>query len=183
MSAVVLNVEEKTGVARELCEQGRWSDVLAFAQKWHAENPTDYTSLYYVGLGFSGIGRFAEAETAYQRAVALEPSDFKVWNNLAGLLYENMQREAEGIRCMEQALKIDPGNKLGWSNLATMVGRMGQHDRAMAYADRAITLDPKFVEAYLHKGNAAQALGKKAVVREVCLALAAIAPENFRRAR
>ena len=64
-----------------------------------------------------------------------------------------------------------------------MVGRMGQHGKAMAYADRAIALDPKFVEAYLHKGAAARALGKKSVLKEVCLALASIEPDKFRRAR
>jgi tetratricopeptide (TPR) repeat protein len=183
MSAVVFDAEEKVVAMRSLCEQGRWPDVLAFAQMWHAENPTDYKTLYYVGLGFSGTGQFAEAEAAYRLALTLEASDFKVWNNLAGLLYENMRREAEGISCIEEALKIDPRNKLGWSNLASMVGRMGWHDRALEYAGRALALDSKMVEAHLHKGNAARALGKKEIVREVCIALAAIEPEKFRRSR
>ena len=64
-----------------------------------------------------------------------------------------------------------------------MVGRLGQHDKAMAYADRAIALDPKLVEAYLHKATAARALKKMDIVKEVCNKLAAIEPENFRRAR
>lgn len=169
--------------ARALCEQGRWSDLLAFAQKWRVENPADYRALYYVGLGFSGTHQFADAEAAYRLALTMETSDFKVWNNLAGLLYENMRREPEGIRCIEEALKIEPRNKLGWSNLASMVGRLGRHDRALEYAGRALALDPKMVEAHLHKGKAARALGKKEIVQEVCAALAAIAPENFYRAR
>ena len=183
MSAVVLNAEEKVGAARALCEQGRWPEVLAFAQKWRVENPADYQALYYAGLGFGGTGQFAEAEAAYRLALTMDTSDFKVWNNLAGLLYEKMRREAEGIRCMEQALKVDPASKLGWSNLASMVGRMGRHDQALEYAGRAIALDPKFVEAYLHKAAAARVLGKKEIVQEVCTTLAVIEPEKFRRAR
>jgi tetratricopeptide (TPR) repeat protein len=183
MPAVIFDTEEKVQTARALCEQGRWRDVLAFAKKWHAENPADYKALYYVGLGFSGTNEFAEAEAAYRLALTMETSDFKVWNNLAGLLYEKMRREREGIRCLEEALQIDPGNKLGWSNLASMVGRLGRHDRALEYADRALALDPKMVEAHLHKGKAGRALGKKEIVREVCTALAAIEPEEFRRAR
>ncbi len=183
MSAVDFNPEENVGRARALCEQGLWPDVLAFAQKWHAENPADHRALYYAGLGFSGTNQFAQAESAYRRALTMSPSDFKVWNNLAGLLYENMRRETEGIQCIEEALKIDPGNKLGWSNLASMVGRLGRHDRALECADRALALDPKFVEAHLHKASAARALGKTEVMREVCNALAAIEPEKFRRAR
>lgn len=183
MSAIVFNTEDKAGAARKLCEQGRWPEVLAFAQKWRLEDPADYRALYYAGLGFGGTGQFTEAEAAYRLALTMETSDFKVWNNLAGLLYEKMQREPEGIRCLEQALKIEPDNKLGWSNLASMIGRMGRHDRALEYADRAIALDANFVEAYLHKAAAARALGKKEIVQEVCTALAAMEPEKFRRAR
>jgi tetratricopeptide (TPR) repeat protein len=78
---------------------------------------------------------------------------------------------------------MDPHNKLSWANLATMAGRLGHHDKALEYADRAIALDPEMVEAYLHKGAAAKALGKREIVREVCHKLASIKPEKFRRAR
>ena len=81
------------------------------------------------------------------------------------------------------ALKLDPDHKLGWANLAYMVGRLGHHHHAIAFADRALALDEHLVEAYLHKGAAARALGKNEVLREVCSALSAIPPEKFRRAR
>src|SRR5271170_214581 len=133
MTAVDSSTEEKVWAVRALCEQGRWSDVLAFAQKWHAENPAGHKALYYMGLGFSGTRQFALAESAYRKALAIDATDPKVWNNLAGVLYENLEREAEGIQCIEQALKLDPGNKLGWSNLAVMVGQLGLHDKAMLF--------------------------------------------------
>lgn len=177
------NTEDKVKAAREMCEQGLWPEVLAFAQKWREEIPSDYRALYYIGLGLSGMGQFAMAETAYRQALTIDTTDIKVWNNLAGLLYENMQRPAEGVRCLERALKLNPNHQLGWSNLATMVGRMGRHHQALEYADRALALDPKLVEAYLHKATAAKALKKMEVVREVCNALASLEPENFRRAR
>jgi len=177
------NTDEKVGKARELCEQGLWSKVLAFAQKWREEHPGDHRALYYIGLGLNGMGQFPEAEAAYRHALTMEPTDIKVWNNLAGLLYERLRRPAEGIRCLEQALKINPAHKIAWANLATMVGRLGRHQHALEYADRAIALDPKLVEAYLHKASAAKALGKTEVVREVCHTLATFEPENFRRAR
>jgi hypothetical protein len=64
-----------------------------------------------------------------------------------------------------------------------MVGELGFHNKAMVYADRAIAIDPQFVEAYLHKATAARALGKTEVVKRVCDALATIEAEKFRRAR
>ena len=178
-----LNAKEKIKVARRMCGKGLWPEVLAFAQKWREENPSDYQALYYIGLGLSGMGQFAMAETAYRHALALETTDARVWNNLGGLLYEKLRRPSEGIRCLEQGLKMDPHNKLAWSNLATMAGRMGRHHKALEYADRAIALDSKLVEAYLHKATAAKALKKMDVVKEVCHKLATIEPENFRRTR
>jgi tetratricopeptide (TPR) repeat protein len=177
------NSEEKVRNAHEMCEKESWHELLAFAQKWREENPADYRTLYYIGLGLSGTRHFPEAETAYRGALALETTDARVWNNLGGLLYERLRRPVEGIRCLEQGLKMDPHNKLAWSDLAGMVGRQGRHAQALKYADRAIALDPKLVEAYLHKGAAAKALGKKEIVREVCHKLATIEPEKFRRAR
>ena len=178
-----LNSEEKVGMARALCEKKLWPELLAFAQRWREEKPADYRTLYYIGLSLSGMRQFADAETAYRCALTMEPTDVRVWNNLAGLLYENLDRPVDGIRCLEQGLKMDPHNKLSWANLATMVGRLGHHDKALEYADRAIALDPDMVEAYLHKGVAAKALGKKEIVREVCHKLSTIKPEKFRRAR
>ena len=177
------NLDKKADQARELCEQGMWSKVMTFAQKWREEDPSDHRALYYIGLGLCGQGQFAEAEAAYRHALTINPTDARVWNNLAGLLYENLQRPAEGVRCLERGLKINPDHKQSWSNLATMVGRMGRHHQALAYADRAIALDPKLVEAYLHKATAARALGKTEIVREVCHTLSSLEPEHFRRAR
>ena len=164
-----------------MCEKGAWSALLLFSQKWHAEDPADYQALYYLGLGFSGMNQFAQAETAYRRALALEAADFKVWNNLAGILFEAMGRPTEAVAALEQALKIDPQNKLGWSNLASMVGWLGRHQKSLECAERALALDPQMVEAHLRKARAAQALGKKELVREACQKLATISQEKFRR--
>jgi len=177
------NVNGKAGQARGLCEQGKWSEVLAFAQKWHKEKPTEAKALFYQGVALVASGRFVEAETAYRRSVQLDPADFNAWNNLAGVLFESRKKPAEAIQCMQQALKLEPQNKVGWANLMSIVGRMGRHDKALEFAERALTLDPNFVEAHLHKASAARALGRMEIVKEACAALAMIRPENFRRAR
>jgi tetratricopeptide (TPR) repeat protein len=183
MAADNFNSEEKSTHARALCEKSSWPDVLDFAKKWRAENPADHKALFYMGLGFSGLGQFVQAETAYRQALAMDATDPKVWNNLAKILFENLKRPTDAILCIEKILTLDPSNKLGWSNLAVMVGEMGFHEKAMIYADRAITIDPKFIEAYLHKAAAARALGKMEIVKEVSDKLAAIEPERFRRAQ
>ncbi|HZF00531.1 MAG TPA: tetratricopeptide repeat protein [Methylomirabilota bacterium] len=175
--------EDKIKSARELCESNSWPELLTFAEKWRAENPADAKASFYEGIALAAMGRFAEAETVYRRALGLDPSDFKIWNNLAGILFEAMNRPMDAVRCMEQAMKVEPLNKLGWSNLASMVGQLGRHEKAMEFANRALTLDPQMVEAHLHKAAAAKALGKMEIVKEVSEMLATIEEEKFRRAR
>lgn len=169
--------------ARSLCEQGRWPDTLAFAQRWQAEEPAEAKAFFFEGVALTALGRFAEAKPAYQRALALDDQDFKTWNNLGALLFESLNQPDEGVKCLEQAMQIDPGNKLGWANLASMYGQMGRHQQALDCAERALALDPEMVEAMLHRGRAAQALDKPEIVRATCEALSLLPPEKFKRAR
>jgi len=177
------DAEEYSKIARALCEKNMWRAVLEFAQKWHDENPADSTAHFYLGIAHRELGQFVQADGAYRRALEIEPANANAWNNLAGLLYENLRRPAEGISCIREALKLNPQNKVGWSNLSTMVGRLGRHEEAMQYADRALSLDPDWIKAYLDKGAAALSLGKMDVVRQVCNALEKLGPEKFRRGR
>jgi tetratricopeptide (TPR) repeat protein len=177
------STQEKTRTARELCEKSLWPDVLLFARKWQAENPEEAKAFFYQGAALAATGRFAEAETAYYRALALDEKDFKTWNNLAGLLFDSLHQPVEGAKCLAQALQIDPGNQLGWANLASMNGQLGRHAQALECAERALTLDPHLAEAHLHRARAAQMLGKTEILRAASEALAKLPPEKFRRAR
>ena len=173
----------KARQARALCEQGKWSDVLAFARKWHAENPADAKALFYQGVALAATSHFAEAETAYRHALKLDPADSKCWNNLAAVLFDALNQPAEGAKCLAHALKLDPGNKLGWANLASMNGQLGRHVQARVCAERALDLDPHMVEAHLHRARAAQLLGQTEIVRATAEALAQLPPEKFKRTR
>ena len=181
MNRPVATVPDKSAHARALCERRAWGRLLEFSHQWHAEEPADYKALYYTGLGYSGLNQFSLAETAYRRALAMNASDFRVWNNLAGILFDVMNRPAEGIACLEKALAVDPQNKVGWSNLANLAGRLGKHDQALECAQRALALDPHMVEAQLHRARAAQALGKTEILRSANETLATLPPERFPR--
>ena len=175
--------EDKIKTARELCEKGLWPDVLAFAEQWQTESPDEAKAFFYQGVALAATGRFVEAETAYYRALALDEKDFKIWNNLAALLFDALNQPAEGAKCLAQALKIDPGNQLGWANLASMNGQLNRHADALACAERALALDPQMVEAHLHRARAAAALGRPEIVRAASEALAKLPADKFRRIR
>jgi superkiller protein 3 len=169
--------------ARALCEQGRWPEVLQFAEQWAAELPYDARAFFYRGVALAAMGRYGEAETAYYQALALNDNDFKTWNNLATLLFDALNQPGEGVKCLGRAMQIDPKNKLGWANLASMNGQLGRHADALHCAERALAIDPHMVEAQLHRARAAQALKKPEIVRAASEALGQVPPEKFQRAR
>lgn len=174
---------DKVPQARALCDAGRWLELLEFAKAWQAESPTAAKSFFFQGIALVQMGRFVEAETAYRRALELDVTDFKAWNNLAALLCENLQRPADALACLQKILEFDPQNKVAWSNLANLSGRFGRHAESLACAERALALDPQMVEAQLHRARAAEALGKTDILREASAALAALPPERFKFAR
>ena len=180
---MVATSEEKVRHARALCEKGAWDEVLAFAQEWHNGDPLDPKALFYSGLGYAGVGKYAQAEIAYRQALEIDPRDARIWNNLGGILFEYLRRPHDGVHCLEQTLKLNPQNKLGWVNLAAMVVKLKMPEKAIIYADRALELDAGLIEAYLCKAAAARALGKTEVVRQVCETLSVVKPEDFRPAR
>jgi len=175
------NSEDRARRAEEMCAAALWPEVLAFAQHWHEEDSRNHRAFYYIGLGLRGMGQPAQAETAFRRALAMDPTDFEIWEQLAELLSKNLRRPAEGVRCLRRALKINPRHKLGWLQLAALADDMGSHLKALECAEQAIALDPKLVEAYLRKAAAARALGRLDLVKDACRRLAAIEPEYFRR--
>ncbi len=183
MSRVATTETDKVAHARSLCEQGLWPEVVEFSLDWQLETPGDAKAFFYQGLALTALGRPKEAESSYRRALQLDPQDFKIWNNLATLLFEALNRHAEGAQCLAQALKIDPGNQLGWANLAGMNGHLGRHAQVIECAERALALDPQMVEAQLHRARAAQVLGKPEILQAACDALAKLPPEKFRRVR
>ncbi len=177
------NEPDKVAQARALCDANQWAELLKFAKAWQAESPTVAKSFFFQGIALTQTGRFVEAETAYRRALELDVADFKAWNNLAALLCENLQRPADALACLQKILEFDPQNKIAWSNLANLSARFGRHAESLACAERALALDPQMVEAQLHRARAAEALGKKEILREASAALAALPPERFRFAR
>jgi len=180
---MVTTPDEKAMHAHALCEKRRWDQVLSYALTWHANEPMDHKALFYAGLGFTGLGNYAQAEVMYRQALEIDPTDTKVWNNLGGILFEYLRRPNDGIHCLEQTLKLNPDNKFGWLNLAAMVVNMRMPERALVYADRALALDPGLIEAYLCKGAAARELGRTVILQQVCENLSKIKLENFRPAR
>jgi tetratricopeptide (TPR) repeat protein len=176
-----MTTEGRIKNARALCEKGAWPDVLALAGAWRAEKPDDAKAWFYYGAALAAMGRQVEADTAYRRALELDPNDVKAWNNRAKVLFEGLNRPGEASKCLQRLLEIDSQNPLAWANLASLQGQLGRHQEALMCAERALSFDPHMVLAQLIRARAAQALGRPEILREASAALAQLPPEHFSR--
>jgi tetratricopeptide (TPR) repeat protein len=105
------------------------------------------------GIAALETGRYLEAETLLQQAVNAVPNDPDSRRYLAEALWQR-QSAAEAIRQIEVAHSLSPDDPA----IAVRAGQMqldvGQSDRALVRAERAIRLDPQLADAWALRGRA-----------------------------
>lgn len=101
-----------------LAEAGRPEQALIDAQALVAAHPArhaaDWFNLAYL---LERTGRFAQAETAFRRALALDDRLDRAWYGL-GLTLVRLQRFDEAVQALERATDLQPMSPFGWYALA-----------------------------------------------------------------
>ncbi len=82
------------------------------------------------------MGRFAQAEPHYLKALTLTPNDVKVWND-AGYSYYLQHRLADAERTLKTANSLEANNPRVLTNLGLTLTALGKHDEALACFSRA----------------------------------------------
>lgn len=82
------------------------------------------------------MGRFAQADTHYQKALKLSPNDPKVWND-AGYSYYLQGRWADSERALKTAAKLDPNDSRVQTNLGLTLAAQGKDADALTALTRA----------------------------------------------
>ncbi len=89
-----------------------------------------------MGAALDRIGRFAQAEPHYLKALTLTPNNVKVWND-AGYSYYLQHRLADAERTLKTANSLDANNPRVQTNLGLTLTALGKHDEALAVFSRA----------------------------------------------
>jgi Flp pilus assembly protein TadD len=126
-----------------------------------------------MGAALDCLGRFAQAEVHYQKALKLSPKDPKIWND-AGYSYYLQGRWADAERTLKTAAKLAPederirinlgltlaaagkpgqalpllsqtsGDATGHANLGYLLAATGQTDLARRQYETALAMRPNF---------------------------------------
>jgi tetratricopeptide (TPR) repeat protein len=85
--------------------------------------------------GFDDIGRHADAQAAFQRAIEFKPKDWAAHNDLGRFYWSrgNYHAAAEQFR---KVIELTPDNARGYSNLGGLYVLMGRYERRFGWNDR-----------------------------------------------
>lgn len=97
-------------------------------------------------------GRLAEAVSAYNQALNIEPENPVAWNN-KGLILAVAGNFTEALKCHMKAVELDPGHVDAISNVGMTYTKLDEHEKALLWYDKALQLDPDHETTWNNKGN------------------------------
>jgi tetratricopeptide (TPR) repeat protein len=160
-------------------DQGRFEDAIRIYNRviaLSANQPrVSATANLRIGNAYMAQGKFANAQVAFERAVALNPADAESYNNLGEALGElkQYQRALEAFTrattldtkllkakynqavsydrmgnfrysefVFRNLIKTNPNYSLAYDGLAVTLSKAGRAKEAIAFHEKAISLDP-----------------------------------------
>jgi len=150
----------------------RVREALALAASGHAGRAAVEPRLE-LGLSLGGQGRFPEAAREFQRALAGNPRDPELLNNL-GCALDNAGRHLEAVASYRRALRLDADFMAAHYNMGNSLKSLGRTAEAVLCYRRALALDPSLVQGWHNLGLSLQEAGhldeaKHALERAVTL--------------
>jgi len=128
--------------------EGRYSDAITVLQHSIAVRP-EATAFTDLGNAYFYLRRFAEATSAYEQAVKLDPADMLLWWNLGdGYYWTPEKRNQAGgayqraVSLAENKLKINPKDAYVLGILAICHAMLGEKKAALEALQRALRLTP-----------------------------------------
>jgi tetratricopeptide (TPR) repeat protein len=133
-----------------LVETGKQADGLAQLEASAAADP-NVDALDALGLAYARIGRAADAMSAFNRVLALEPGHSATYENV-GALYLDGARLEEARQAFTRALELNSGSSSAETGLAMVASRRGDRKEAITHWKRAVDLQPSNFDALYDLG-------------------------------
>jgi len=124
-------------------EMGQYEKAIDPLKKSIALRPT-YAGYVNLGAAYYGLGKFAEAASAYQEAAKLSPQEYVIWGNLGAARYysgakdESAAPYRRAVELATEALKVNPHDPDVLSNLAGYYSMLGDRKNALLYLGQAL---------------------------------------------
>ncbi len=114
---------------------------------------------YQAGLGHHDQGRWGDALTCYQQAIARAP-DRAIFHFQLGLVYDQQQQLQQAVNCYRQAIALMPSHLNAHSNLGCALLKQGEVEAAIQTLQGAIAQPVQQAALYNNLGRAYQINGQ-----------------------
>lgn len=153
------------------CSVNQKQFLAAYYSLQKAKNANDFNNWYRAGDRLVAASRFMPAENknvifssaiiAYQNAVKLDSKNIEARISLAASLVEGSSDPMQGITMLREIEKTDSNNVNLQLSFAYFSEKSGQYDKVIKRFNKVLSLDPRFIEAYLHLADAYEKTGNK----------------------
>lgn len=108
---------------------------------------TPRREIYYRrGIDFARTGRYNNALSDLNRAIAYDPGFAPAYNNI-GVIYSKLGRKKDAITALERAIELDPVFPEARYNLGKIYMDLALQDRALEQMKEALRFDPDYGKA------------------------------------
>ncbi|TVL97471.1 MAG: hypothetical protein CV087_22300, partial [Candidatus Brocadia sp. WS118] len=111
------------------------------------------------GVSLGNLGRYEEALSCCDQALAIDRQVAQAWSN-KGAMLEKLGRYEEALSCYDQALAIDRQYAKAWYNKGVALEKLGRYEEALSCCDQALAIDRQYAKAWYSKGVALGKLGR-----------------------
>lgn len=140
--------------------QGREPDARRMFEFVLARDPNDAETLTRYGHFLRSRAVADEAETAFQRALAMAPDLPDAWEGL-GMTLVDVGRLDEAEQCFLNALDLDAGRVQTRCNLGFVQYRLGRHAEAETSLNEALARAPAYADALVNLVELLQSTGRR----------------------
>jgi tetratricopeptide (TPR) repeat protein len=136
-----------------LFNQGRLQETLTQGEALLAQFPDTPFLLNLLGATSMAMGRAADADAHFEKALQLKPDYAVAYRNRAKAL-SVLARHDEAVTCYQQLLQLRPGDANAHNDFGNTLSILGRHDEAKDRYREALALQPDFVEAHRNLSEA-----------------------------
>lgn len=147
-----LPIHNKLEDARHFAQQRKWKQSEKLLLQVLDATPRNVSALNILGLINIKMGDPAQALQYYNRSLAIDPNQFRVFGVLGTLaMLQGDYDKAQAA--LKQSLAINPYFAEAMANLGFLDEMQGHHDLAEAWYRKGIAADPTFPRVYRRLGD------------------------------
>jgi serine/threonine-protein kinase len=173
-----LRPESGGELAWSLAMSGRGEEALALYEQLIAEQGDNPWLRCDYGRALQRLGRYPEAETAYRKALELQPNFLRAHNSLGAVLCDHLRRPKDAEAEFRAILALTPESATAHCNLGNALSGQGLFADAEAELREALRLDPDLPQAHNNLGSVLHARGEHPKAEAEFRIVLALQPDN-----